>query len=227
MPFPTTPVLPRPTGESNIVVGVPGKKIAPRRPVQHLPENKGRSPPARGALPARNHAPTHRRTGSLWTPPHRCGQRGQTGSSVGGVDPHTGVLTYVACRDDGTSTTVQTNALASLDKMTVVKRATRRGKTRTGGCRSCTLTVWFLFAATLLMVDVVGAVFAPADRAALKAAVGTCTRSGSDPNYVYTCTGGCLGETADGSCPIASPNSSLQSSSIRRGKHRPHHVHHQ
>ena len=27
--------------------------------------------------------------------------------------------------------------------------------------------------------------------------------------------------------PCASPNSSLQSSSIRRGKHRPHHVHHQ
>ena len=46
------------------------------------------------------------------------------------------------------------------------------------------------------------AVFAPADKAALKAAVGTCTQSGSNPNYVYTCTGGCLGETADGSCPI-------------------------
>ena len=38
-----------------------------------------------------------------------------------------------------------------------------------------------------------GAVFAPADRAALKAAVGTCTSG--------VCTGGCLGETADGSCP--------------------------
>ena len=44
------------------------------------------------------------------------------------------------------------------------------------------------------MVDVVGAVFAPADRAALKAAVGTCSFSGG-------CTGGCLGETTDGSCP--------------------------
>ena len=43
------------------------------------------------------------------------------------------------------------------------------------------------------VVDVVGAVFAPADRDALKAAVGTCTTSGG-------CTGGCLGETADGSC---------------------------
>ena len=32
------------------------------------------------------------------------------------------------------------------------------------------------------------------DTAALKAAVGTCTGDG-------TCTGGCLGETADGSCP--------------------------
>ena len=40
-----------------------------------------------------------------------------------------------------------------------------------------------------------GAVFAPADKAALKAAVGTCTWQG--------CTGGCLGETPnDGSCPI-------------------------
>ena len=47
------------------------------------------------------------------------------------------------------------------------------------------------------MVDVVGAVFAPADRAVLKAAVGTCTRTSG----VSSCTGGCLGETADGSCP--------------------------
>ena len=37
------------------------------------------------------------------------------------------------------------------------------------------------------------AVFAPADRAALKAAVGSCSYG--------VCTGGCLGETADGSCP--------------------------
>ena len=37
------------------------------------------------------------------------------------------------------------------------------------------------------------AAFAPADRDALKAAVGTCTSGG--------CAGGCLGETADGSCP--------------------------
>ena len=41
---------------------------------------------------------------------------------------------------------------------------------------------------------VVDAQFAPADKAALKAAVGTCTWRG-------VCTGGCLGETADGSCP--------------------------
>ena len=44
-------------------------------------------------------------------------------------------------------------------------------------------------------VGVVQAVFAPADRAALKAAVGTC-------GWYGDCTGGCLGETADGSCPI-------------------------
>ena len=43
----------------------------------------------------------------------------------------------------------------------------------------------------------VQAAFAPADSAALKAAIGTCTWSGSG----NVCTGGCLGETPDGSCP--------------------------
>ena len=43
----------------------------------------------------------------------------------------------------------------------------------------------------------VGAVFAPADRAALKAAVGTCKPAWHGGG----CTGGCLGETPDGSCP--------------------------
>jgi hypothetical protein len=107
------------------------------------------------------------------------------------------VLTYVAYKNDGTGNTAQTttNALGNLDKMTSVEKATKRGKTRTGGRRSCSLMVWFLFASTLLTVDVVGAVFAPADRAALKAAVGSCTGSN-------VCTGGCLGETTDGSCPI-------------------------
>ena len=41
------------------------------------------------------------------------------------------------------------------------------------------------------------AVFAPANRAILKAAVGTCKA----PWDGGGCTGGCLGETADGSCP--------------------------
>ena len=41
---------------------------------------------------------------------------------------------------------------------------------------------------------IVQAVFTPADRTALKAAVGTCTSGGF-------CAGGCLGETTDGSCP--------------------------
>jgi hypothetical protein len=49
-------------------------------------------------------------------------------------------------------------------------------------------------------VDSGRAVFAPVDSAALKAAVGTCSYgSGSYPSY--PCTGGCLGETRDGSCP--------------------------
>jgi hypothetical protein len=92
----------------------------------------------------------------------------------------------VACQDDGAKNTVQTitNAFAG-PKMTSVERARRWSKTQTGGRRrSWSLMVWFLFAALLLTVDVVGAVFAPADSAALKAAVGTC-----------------LSETADGSCP--------------------------
>ena len=41
--------------------------------------------------------------------------------------------------------------------------------------------------------------FYPANLNALKAAVGTCTWSSPDSSYV--CTGGCLGETLDGSCP--------------------------
>ena len=41
----------------------------------------------------------------------------------------------------------------------------------------------------------VQAAFAPANSTALKAAVGTCSSSGA-------CTGGCLGETTNGSCPI-------------------------
>jgi hypothetical protein len=48
----------------------------------------------------------------------------------------------------------------------------------------------------LLIVDVVRAVFSPVDTTALKAAVGTCS------SHLFVCTGGCLGETADGSCPI-------------------------
>ena len=50
------------------------------------------------------------------------------------------------------------------------------------------------------------AAFAPADTAALKAAVGTCS-DGYDFNsatgrFNIICTGGCLGETPDGSCPL-------------------------
>jgi len=58
--------------------------------------------------------------------------------------------------------------------------------------------VLFLLAATLLVVDVVQAVFTPANRVDLKDAVGTCVDTGAS----FSCTGGCLGETPDGSCPI-------------------------
>jgi len=57
-----------------------------------------------------------------------------------------------------------------------------------------------VFVALLLICTIGGgvhAVFTPADSAALKAAVGTCAGYNT-----ITCTGGCLGETPDGSCPI-------------------------
>ena len=55
-----------------------------------------------------------------------------------------------------------------------------------------------VFVALLLICTIDGgvhAVFTPADSAALNAAVGTCYSAGA-------CTGGCLGETTNGSCPI-------------------------
>ena len=207
MPFPTTPVVPRTTDELNVIVDVLKETSAPQRPVRHLPKKNCLSPTARGSLPAKHHAPTHDGTHGptrfLWTTSHRCGRRGQMGPPVGGGILRTGVLTYVACRDNGTKTTVQTtttHALAGLDKMTSVERAARRGKTRTGGRRACTLMVWLFFAAMLLTVDVVEAVFAPADRVSLKDAVGTCTENSMFQDSA-PCTGRCLGETADGSCP--------------------------
>jgi hypothetical protein len=132
---------------------------------------------------AQNHGPTMARpTTSSGGQYPATAVEGKEPPDCGGAPP-TGVSTFVACYDDGTRNTGAT-ALTGTDKMIPVERATRRGKTRTGGRRSCTLMVWFLLAATLLMVDVVGGVFAPADRAALRAAVVTC-----------------LSETADGSCP--------------------------
>ena len=56
------------------------------------------------------------------------------------------------------------------------------------------------------LVSGVHGVFTPANKAELKAAVGTCTSGytyeGANAIEVYTCTGGCLGETANGTCPI-------------------------
>jgi hypothetical protein len=70
--------------------------------------------------------------------------------------------------------------------------------------RSCTSAFALVFFGLAIMDKVgdgVQAVFAPADGDDLKAAVGTCTRAGSYPSYTYPCSGGCLGETPDGSCP--------------------------
>jgi hypothetical protein len=66
-------------------------------------------------------------------------------------------------------------------------RDPRRGKTRTGGRRSCTFLVLLLFAATLLMADVVQAVVTPED--------------GDLHDPLKNATTSCLSETADGSCP--------------------------
>ena len=63
------------------------------------------------------------------------------------------------------------------------------------------MTLFLKLSLTLFCTMLIGtqAVFAPADRAALKAAVGTC--SWSNTASAYVCTGGCLGQTPDGSCP--------------------------
>lgn len=55
--------------------------------------------------------------------------------------------------------------------------------------------VFFFTLVLFTLFDPVEGVFAPGSSGDLKAAVGTCTYSGG-------CTGGCLGETADGSCPV-------------------------
>ena len=74
------------------------------------------------------------------------------------------------------------------------KGGPRRGKTRTGGRRSCTFLVWFLLAATVLMVDVVQAVFTPADRSALKAAVNSCVGNSGDGSACASSSYGAIGE---------------------------------
>ena len=64
--------------------------------------------------------------------------------------------------------------------------------------------VFVAFVVLLTSGGGVQAVFTPADSDALKVAVGTCSCTGWN-GQMYTscsCTGGCLGETRDGSCPI-------------------------
>ena len=78
-PFSTIPVVPRRTGEVNVVVAVLKKKSAPPRPVQHLPKENclgllRRSLPARN--PGRTAPITHGPTRFLWTTPHHCDSSG-------------------------------------------------------------------------------------------------------------------------------------------------------
>ena len=68
-----------------------------------------------------------------------------------------------------------------------------RGNTRTGGRRSCTFMVLFLLAITLLVVDVVQAVFTPEIGNVLMASYGH--------GPLKTAIDSCLTETGDGSCP--------------------------
>jgi len=72
-------------------------------------------------------------------------------------------------------------------------RRTGFARVRSFGGLAC--WAWVFLVSLCGVGGVVQAVFTPADSAALKAAVGTCT-------YGAGCTGGCLGETRDGSCPI-------------------------
>ena len=74
------------------------------------------------------------------------------------------------------------------------KGGPRRGKTRTGGRRSCTFLVWFLLAATVLMVGVVQAVFTPGDGTALKAAVNSCVGFSGDGSACASSSYGAIGE---------------------------------
>ena len=59
------------------------------------------------------------------------------------------------------------------------------------------LTGGFFVLALYCRVDVVRAVFTPANNAALNYAVGRCSYT----PLTCTCSGGCLGENATGSCP--------------------------
>jgi len=61
--------------------------------------------------------------------------------------------------------------------------------------------IYLLLLIGLITLTKTQAVFAPADTAALKAAVGSCTVNYNTNPVTYPCTGGCLGETPDGSCP--------------------------
>jgi hypothetical protein len=72
---------------------------------------------------------------------------------------------------------------------------------RTRACTSSSVLVLVVLALSCV-IGGVQAAFTPADgdqfgNGPLKDAVGTCKRTG----VVFSCTGGCLGETEDGSCP--------------------------
>ena len=81
--------------------------------------------------------------------------------------------------------------------LTMHGRETKTGaiKNRRAGTLGRQFSVVLSILVLLLSAVVVDAVFTPANRAELKIAVGTCPSNGA-------CSGGCLGETPDGSCPI-------------------------
>ena len=88
----------------------------------------------------------------------------------------------------------------------------RKGAVQRSGCGGALNRCWYSLLLLLLMlltcVDVVEGVFTPVNNADFRAALGSCSCQSScygtdDVGRQGTpdCTGGCLGETSDGSCP--------------------------
>jgi hypothetical protein len=204
MLYPATPVVPRTTDGLQEFEDVLVEPCAPQRPVQRLPE-KVCLCPTRGVLPAAgNHAPTMARLASRWPFPTTPVAPRRTDALIVGVEglkdmsatprpvQHLPSPTRGALLAGHHAPTLTTRPGAGGQRVfpevkvggaVTTRRTGGHGRVVGGGTLS-TLGVAMLVGLVWGTVSV-GAVFAPAGRDALKAAVGTC-----------------LSETADGSCPI-------------------------